>query len=264
MKKLILLAVVFCIMGMLQAHEFWLQPQKFKFNVGDKMTIDFMVGEGFEGEFWDLGRHKVERLEMHNRLGNADLLQHVKKTQGENLEYSFSSVGTHLLTMQSNAAYIELDAEKFNAYLEEDGLDYIVEQRKATGTQDQGSREFYTRYAKLMVQSGDRADDTYKKQIGFKLEIIPLQNPYDLHAGDYLECKVMYQREPAPHALVKVWSHIGNRTFLQNIYTENDGTIKFPISNTGRWMVSTVKMIEANRSDADWESLWASLVFGIE
>lgn len=264
MKKLFSVVIVLCVTCMLQAHEFWLQPQKFKFDVGEKMMVDFLVGEGFEGEFWDLSRHKVEHLEMHNRFGNVDLLQQVRTTQGKNLEYTFGSVGTHLLSMQSNAAYIELDAEKFNAYLEEDGLNYIIERRKAKGTQDQGSREFYTRYAKLLVQSGDRTDDTYKKQVGFILEIIPGQNPYDLHVGDHLECKVIYQKEPAAHTLVKVWSHIDNRTFLQNIYTENDGTIKFPISNAGRWMVSTVVMTEARRPDADWESMWASLVFAIE
>jgi hypothetical protein len=64
--------------------------------------------------------------------------------------------------------------------------------------------------------------------------------------------------------MVKIWSFINNRAFLQDAYTENDGKIKFPISNSGPWMVSFVKMIESDKPNIDYESMWASLVFGIE
>ena len=57
---------------------------------------------------------------------------------------------------------------------------------------------------------------------------------------------------------------MGNRIFQQDIYTEDDGTIKFPISNDGPWMVSAVKMVASEKEGADYESSWASLVFGIE
>lgn len=251
-------------LGVAQAHEFWLRPQKFRYEAGEKMFVDFMVGENFGGEFWDLTRHKVEKIALHNRIGSTDLLNKVNKTSGKNIEYVFHNVGTHLLTMESNDAYIELEPEKFNEYLEEDGLGYIKEERARRGEENKTSRELYRRFAKLLVQAGARTDDTYKKITGQKLEIVPSQNPYDLKSGDYLECKVLYRGNPEPHALVKVWSHIGNKVFLQNIYTESDGTIKFPISNSGPWMVSTVKMLRADVANAEWQSFWSSLVFEIK
>lgn len=169
-----------------------------------------------------------------------------------------------MITMESNNAYIELEPEKFNEYLKEDGLDYISEERQKLGEQNKNSRELYRRYAKLLVQVTDRTDDTYKKETGMRLEIVPLQNPYELKTGDHLDCKVLYERKPAAHALVKVWTHIGNRIFLQNIYTEDDGTIRFPVSNKGAWMVSSVKMLRSTSDKAEWQSLWSSLVFEIE
>jgi len=114
-----------------------------------------------------------------------------------------------------------------------------------------------------MVQVGEKTDDTYKKKIGLRYEIVPDQNPYTLKTGDHLQCKVYYEGKPAAHTLVKVWSRINNTTFLQNIYTENDGSIRFPISTSGSWMVSSVKMIKSEKEGADYHSLWASLVFGI-
>ncbi len=264
MKRFISIFLVFVLLSVASAHEFWLLPRKFKYAVGEKMVIDFMVGEGFEGEYWDLTRHKVEKLTLFNRIGEISLLPDIKSTAGNNVEHEFNNVGTQLIAMESNQAFIELGAAEFEAYLKEDGLDYIIDERRTRGEEHMKSRELYSRFAKLLVQVGDRTDETYKKKAGLKLEIMPSQNPYDLNSGDYMECKVYYRGNPAPHALVKVWSHIGNRIFLQNIYTESDGSIRFPISNTGPWMVSTVKMIRSTSPKAEWESMWASLVFEID
>ncbi len=264
MNKYFVLLLIFIGMGLANAHEFWLLPKKFKYKTGDVMVLDFMVGENFEGEFWDLDRHKVEKITLYNRLATIDLTGKEKKEMGSNLEYTFNNVGTQMVALESNNAYIELNPEKFNAYLKEDGLEYILEERKKLGEEFQTSRELYRRYAKLLVQVGDRTDDSYKKMAGLKLEIMPDQNPYNLKPGDYLNCKVYYEGKPEQHALVKVWNHIGNRVFLQNIYTENDGSIRFPISSGGAWMVSTVKMVRAQSDKAEWQSMWSSLVFGIE
>jgi uncharacterized GH25 family protein len=259
---LLLLVMAVSIIGM--SHEFWLQPKKFRYQVGEEMNVDFMVGEGFVGEFWDMSRHKVEKLEMLTIGGKRDLLKAVKLTKGKSLSFKFERPGTHLLVMQSNAAYIELEAEKFNAYLKEDGLDDILDERKKFGELNKPSRENYTRFSKLLVQSGNLRDDTYKRKAGLRMEIIPDKNPYALVSGDYLQCQVLFDGKPSAHTLVKVWSHIGEKTFLQNIYTENDGNIKFPISNKGPWMVSSVRMIHSETDPATYHSLWASLVFGVE
>lgn len=126
--RILLVLMLVTLVGI--SHEFWLQPKKFQYKVGEEMKVDFMVGESFTGEFWDLKRHKAEKLEMHNLSGKKDLLKGVMTTEGNNLSFKFSQQGTHLLVMQSDAAYIEMEAEKFNDYLKEDGLDYILEERK--------------------------------------------------------------------------------------------------------------------------------------
>lgn len=263
-KKLLSVTFLVLVTLMSQAHEFWLQTARFRYKIGEEMKVDFVVGENFTGEFWDLNRHRVEKFEMHSGATARNLLKDIKSTAGKNLTYKFDKEGTHVLALESNAAYLEMEAGKFNEYLKEDGLDYILDERTQLKQLDRPSRELYKRFAKLMVQAGARTDEIHRKRMGFRYEILPLTNPYLLKSGDYLECRVLWEGKPSPHSLVKVWSHLGNRTFLQNIYTENDGTVKFPISSTGPWMVSAVKMIRSEKQDADYESFWASLVFGIE
>lgn len=265
MKKLTALLLILSISFLTLAHEFWLQPKKFRYKVGEDVTIDFFVGENFTGEPWfDTKTHKVETMQVLSAYGKKDLKSGVKTTKENNLTYKLTNEGTHLFSMSSNAGYIELDAKKFNEYLEEDGLENIREIRKKNGQQDKPSRENYSRFAKLLVQSGNKVDDIYKRKVGFRVEIIPLQNPYTLKTGDYLECEILFDGKPLPHQMVKIWSYLGNRSFLQDAYTESDGHVKFPISNAGPWMVSFVKMVESTKENVDYESMWASLVFGIE
>lgn len=262
-KKFSLSVVVILIGGLVQAHEFWLQPAKYRYQIGEEMKVDFMVGESFTGEFWNLNRHKAEKVELHRTSGVKDLSKDIKLTKGNNLTVKLDQEGTYFIAMNSNDAYLEMEATAFNDYIKEDGLDYILSERKKLNQLDRPSKEFYTRYAKLMVQVGEKRDNTFKKMIGLRYEIVPDLNPYDLKTGDYLQCKVFYEGKPAAHALVKVWSKIKDTTFLQNIYTEKDGSIRFPISTSGEWMVSSVRMIKSEKDGADYHSLWTSLVFGI-
>lgn len=262
--KIALTFFVLSLSFLAESHEMWIQTRKFRFAVAEEAPILFLVGENFEGEDWGIKKEKVEKLELHHLTKTTDLRALVKPESKEKLKVKFTEEGTHLIAMQSTFASIELDAEKFNAYLEEDGLDDVIELRKKNNATGKSAKERYARYGKLLVQTGSKTDDTFKKKIGHRLEIIPLANPYQLKNGDYLSCQILFDGKPAAHQLVKVWNKIGNSTILQNAYSENDGTIKFPISSKGPWMVSTVKMIVSEKPEADWQSMWASLVFGIE
>ena len=179
MKRLVVIVFV-ATAAIATAHEFWLQPKKFRYNVGEEVKIDFFVGENFTGEYWDLTKHKAETMQVISAYGKKDLKTTVKPTKGNNLTYKLANEGTHLFSMTSNQAYIELDAKKFNEYLEEDGIDDILALRKKNNELEKPSRENYSRYAKLLVQSGNKPDDVYKRKLNLKVEIIPLANPYTL------------------------------------------------------------------------------------
>lgn len=265
MKKIALFWFVLLFVAVIaNAHEFWLLTKKFGYKVGEEMNVTFMAGENFQGEPWDLSRHKAERLEVHTGITVKNLIKDVSPAKGKNLAYKFDREGTHLVALESNFAFIESTAEEFNKYLEEDGLESVIDERKRAGRSQDGAKEFYKRYAKLIVQCGTKLDNTFRRSAGFRYEIFPLTNPASLKPGDYLDCQVMWEKKPVHNAMVKVWSHVGNRIFLQNIYTEKDGTIRFPISSPGPWMVSSVKMIPSEQEGADYQSLWASLVFEIQ
>ncbi len=263
-KRIITFLLIFLTTQAVLSQELWLLPKKFRHGLNEEMNVSLLTGDNFEGEPWDLKENKIEKLDLSHLAKTVDLRLQVKPDAKEKLKYKFVEEGTYLLSMQSSAALVEMDAAKFNDYLKEDGLDNILEIRTKTNTLDKPSKEFHSHHVKLVVQAGNKTDDSFKKKTGMRVEIIPKQNPYLLKSGDYLQCLVLFDGRPSAHQMVKVWNKIGNTTFQQNSYTEDDGTLKFPISSKGPWMVSTVIMIPSEKPGADWQSFWSSLVFGIE
>lgn len=263
-RKIIALIALQSISLLCLAHEFWMQPKKFRYAKGETAGIDFMIGENFEGERWSLKRHRIMRLEQHTSSGFKKIAIPTDTAKRPVVEVKLESEGNHLIVMQSNNAYLELEAEKFNAYLKEDGLDEAMNYRIKTNTVDKPSREHYQRNTKLLLKCGGTPDQVYRKKVGLPLEIIPLTDPYTAKPGAELKFRVLFEDKPHGFALVKVWHKTEGRTFMQNIYSDKDGVVSTPLSGKGAWMISSVKMIASKDTQADWQSYWGSLVFGIE
>lgn len=257
---------VFCLLSfsiLSSAHEFWIHSKKFVYAKDELASIDFMVGENFEGKRWSLKKHHITRLEQHTAKGFSKITLPADTSSRPLLSIKLTSEGTHMIVMQSDNALIELDAEKFNAYLKEDGLDEVLNQRTLTNTLDKPAKEYYQRNTKLLLKCGAINDETYKQKVGFPLEIIPLTNPYAANQGDELQFRIFFEGNPHRFSLVKVWHKSEGRTFMQNVYSDKDGVITTRLSGKGAWMVSSVKMTTSTNSSADWQSYWGSLVFGL-
>ena len=247
-----------------QAHEFWMQPNKFRIKVGESISVSFKVGENFIGQPWPVKKARIEKLQLHNGNNVKDMNALLQEGEKDNLKITASEEGTHLVVMESNNAFIASDGKSFTEYLEEDGLDEVLSYREKMKMMDDSAKEFYSRHTKLLFQVGEKTDDTFRKEVGLPVEIVPQRNPYNLKVGDPVHFKILHNGKPLFGAKVKVWNRYNNRTTTQNIYSQQDGMIETRISNPGLWMVSVVNMVPLKDSKAEWQSYWASLVFGIQ
>jgi uncharacterized GH25 family protein len=263
MKKLkyILILLSVCL---LMSHEFWLEADAYFIQPGQSAGFNFMVGENFTGEKWNLKRHRVEKLSLKNLNKNIDLKNYIDTTRQPVVVLPPLEEGTQLIHMQSNNTFIELAPDKFLDYLKEDGIENIIEYREKNKlTQTQG-KEFYQRNTKLLLQSGNKLTDVYKMDTGMAMEIIPEENPYAKKTGEELTFTFTFKKQPHRFALIKVWQKNNGKTFLQNLYTDKDGKLTIRIGATGMWMISTVKMEPIQNDKADYQSYWGSLVFAVK
>ncbi len=262
-KKSLQLLSLILIAFLFQSHEFWLAPNRFKLQTGETFSIDVRVGESYEGEFWNYRVSRVLGLHQFNADGKMDLSANATTGEGNNLKLKFDNAGLQLLALETNNAFIELEGDKFNAYLKEDGLLAILEERKRKDLLGTKASEHYARYAKTLLQVGGANDDTYKISTGMPIEIIPVTNPYE-NGGGTIPFKVLFEGKPLKDALVKVWHKTNGKTSMKEFTTSREGTVKAKVKPSGQWMVSVVHMVPSRDDTSDWQSYWGSFTFGYD
>ncbi len=263
MIKKILTIFLLAFATQVAAHEFWLEPQKFIYKWGDTVNLRFMVGENFTGENWKGNKEKVQRLSFYyDGVVDSSLYDDVSDEKGDSLQISLLDEGTGMIAFQSTNSFIELEAAKFNQYLQEDGLTETLNYRKEHNLTDSTGREQYQRNVKTIFQVGGKEDKSCTQPTFLPLDIIPEKNPYDVKNKKEFKIKLLFNREPLTNQLVKVWHKTNNLVTQQNYTTDEKGYIQFEHTDDGIWMVSTVKMIPVSSSNADWQSYWGSLTWG--
>jgi uncharacterized GH25 family protein len=263
MKRIAFTLTLLSLYILLSSHEFWLQPDKFIYQKGEKANIRFWVGENFEGQNWGGNRSRVNSLLFYQNNRQKDITNALSENKGDSLQLVMEQEGTAMITFNSQNSFIGLEAAKFNDYLQEDGLAGAIEYRQKHNETDSMGKEFYQRSVKTIIQAGNKYDDTYKKETALPLDIIPLQNPYQLADGAEISIKILFQKKPLANTLIKVWQRDTNKTREENMTTDAAGLIRLKVKTSGHWMISAVKMVRLeNNSKADWQSYWGSLTWG--
>jgi uncharacterized GH25 family protein len=244
-----------------RAHDFWIEPDNFSPAPGTEVAVSLREGMEFKGNSlpyvndWFSDFSKVDaggRTDVISVMGDDPAARIAMKT------------GALLLGYRSNRNYTELDAAKFNNYLEEEGIEFIRAERIANNQDDQPAHEYFVRCAKALLQSGRAGDNVYGTELGYILELIALNNPYSLSVGDELGFRLMYRGEPASNLLVQAFTR-ADPTTKQRVRTDEDGFAKIQLTEAGIWMVKAVN-IQPIIGDpkADWQSYWASYLFALE
>ena len=258
------------------AHEFWLEPARFRLQPGQTVSIRPLVGADFKGEAWSNKAAKVLLLKRYGPTP-ADTSNLASKpgfapTDTFRTTFTFAQPGTHVVLLRSTNSFIELSAEKFTAYLREEGLDYPLKLRQERDEQGSKGRETYRRCAKVLVQVGEAAatlpatDSACRHVYGLPLELVPEQNPYRLAADKALTVRVLRNGQPVRGAAVQIWQRQpgGQPTTHFTTRANQNGRILLRLSGPGPYLLATVGMTEAPaelRDRADWQSTWASLTF---
>ena len=258
-----------------QAHEFWFEPVTASLAAGDTARLDLRVGEFFEGEQMGFSAPQTAGLRQYSASGSKDLralLPPPSRGAVATLNLPLPAAGSYLFAFDSQPNQISLQADRFHAYLHDEGLDFIKTQREAAGTAETPGRERYRRHVKTLLRVGDAAsagattaaaaDKTYATRTGQRLEIVPSNDPLAMKPGDALGLQVLFDDKPLAGALLKAWNRQGGQTLIIRAKTSVDGKAMFNLPYAGGWMISVVHMVPVKGAkDIDWDSLWGNLSF---
>jgi uncharacterized GH25 family protein len=250
-----------------QAHEFWITPVTASLKVGDTARLTLEVGEYFEGEVLPISSAQTASSQQFSKAGARDLTPALgQRGANGSIPVALSTPGTNLVTFEGHPNLITLSADTFNAYLHDEGLDFVKAERQRIGKANSPGRERYRRHVKTLLRVDPAADSDAVASVvvGQRLELVPLNNPLSLKPGGTLTLKVLFEGQPLAGTLVKAWHKRTGQTLTVRARSNAQGEVSLDLPHPGAWMVSAVHMVAVTGSqDADWDSFWANLSFGL-
>ncbi len=244
------------------AHDFWIEPSTFRPALGSELAVSLRVGQDFRGDPVPRNPSLIRTFVLVSGAGErpvdglpgADPAGLVKITDP----------GILWIGYRSGRSPVTLEAEKFEKYLSDEGLDKIVEVRKSRGESGKPGREVFSRSVKsMLVAGGPGAGAGFDRPLGLTLELVPEKNPAAVGPEGKLPLRLLYESRPLEGALIVAMNQAEPAKKL-TARTDARGKATLLLRERGVWLVKAVHMIPAPAGvDADWESVWTSLTFEV-
>lgn len=200
MKKILLALFAFVL---LSGHTMFLKLDTYFLQPNTAATIQL-----FNGTF-DKSENVIDRDRMLDAslMGNGNRIsvnesQWTEKDSVTILNFQTGETGTWVAGVSTAPRSIEMDAEAFNTYLEHEGILDMIQWRSENAAMGNAAVEKYSKHVKTIFQVGDKKTDDWQKEMGYPIEFIPLENPYELNTGDSLKFKLLYNGKPLANQLV--------------------------------------------------------------
>ena len=257
--------LVLSIAASLRAHDFWLQPSTFAPEPNRVVTVRLLVGQKFRGEPIPRSASLIERFVLATPAGEAP----VPGRDGADPAglVRVGAPGLAIVGYASRNSAVSLEADKFEKYLTDEGLERVSAERKKRGETAKPARENFARCAKALLSVGGGGASGEDRPLGFRLELVAEKNPYALLEGSRpgspfaLPLRLLFDGKPLAGELVLAIPYDAPDA-ARSVRTDAAGRAAVEISGRGPWLVKAVHMIPSATPDADWQSLWASLTFG--
>jgi uncharacterized GH25 family protein len=263
MKTTFLMGLFVIFAGQLFAHDLYLQGSPFILGEPGQTKIGMYLAEAFPGkkERWRSEKTVDFRVVAPESESKAE-----EKTNVDP-EVMLAGEGTYVIGWSSTPSYISIDAKAFDEYIEAEGYDNVIAMRK-TSAQAAEQREKYTRFLKTFLQVGSKTTSNFNHTFGYKIEIIPMNNPYEVSAGEDFQLQVRLDGKPLANVrLMATFDTYSTEhdVYEQTVQTNSEGIAVIKITKPGIWMIRTSYMLPIqNDPKADWESYWANISFQVK
>ncbi|MFG0315769.1 MAG: DUF4198 domain-containing protein [Planctomycetota bacterium JB042] len=249
----------------LPAHDFWIEPERFRTAPGERTEVALLVGHGAEVTPFARRAERIVRFDHVDRTGTRPI-PGLEGRHPAGLAVPRDG-GPSWVVYRSTRAFLTLPAERFEPYLREEGLEKVIALRADRGDAGAPGREAYSRCCKALLGTPGPDDAAFvARPVGLALELVPERDPRLPGADSGLPLRLLRDGRPVEGARVDLHplrpGELGDP--VATARTDADGRVRLSASGPGRWLVASVDMAEAAADvDADWESVWTTLAFEI-
>ncbi len=248
--------------GILSAHEYWIEPDKPSGNMQLKIFAYARVGQNFKGPEQYYIPGEIEKIVITDPMSSYK----IEKNIGDNPIFNevAKNPGLQILSYKTTPLKLTYDKfEKFEKFVRKQGLARVVDLHRKRGLPDAKFFEYYVRYSKALLTRGN--SNGADQRIGFLFELIVQKNPYEFKAGindGTLPIKLIWQDKPLANAQISVFRKSKEGEEPTHITTDASGIAILSVKIGETYMLNSVEMTaEKPETGAVWKSHWASTTF---
>ena len=278
-KKGITILILLIIPIVLCSHDLYVKMNTYFLKPNKETTLSL-----YNGTF-----ERSENIITRDRMLDASLVYNKKRVAIDEsqwtdkdstiTQFKFTPVesGTYVTGVSTKARNIKLNSDKFNNYLEHDGVLDMLKYRTKNNLLEEDAVESYQKHVKAIFQVGET------KILGYPIEFVPLSNPYEKYSGEKLKVKLLLDGKPLSNQLVYANYLEGNHSHThdhhhehdskiekhthtdgQKIRTNEEGIIEVDLPEDGIYYLRTIHMVNINDHETlTHESKWATLTFEV-
>jgi hypothetical protein len=265
MKRLLIL--ITCLV-LLCSHELFLKTDRYFLGPYQESEL-YLYNGTFDRSANPITRDRIVRAEI---LGPSytfipSAADYYDRDSVTYLRFKTGKPGTYIAGISLRPNSLEMTEDEFTEYLMHEGLEDIQVEREKKGIISTVVREQYAKHVKAIFQVSGKRSGEYKRELGYIVEFIPINNPYSKKTGEKLSLKLMKQGKPLPNHVVHYSckpSATGETLPETSVRTDAHGFFTMVISKPGKWYASTIDMVESTDSRFDYISNWATLTFEVK
>ncbi len=266
MKKYCVITLLLFFSVSINAHDLFLKLEDF-FLIPNSKAIVSVLNGSFQSSEATIKPEKLRDISLVTPSGNLErpeLANWRSNAKGTTSLFDLESnqPGNYVIGISTTPKDIELKAEKFNNYLNHDGIPDILAERKKKGELNKNVKEKYSKHVKAIFQVGDIQTDSFKTPLNYPVEIIPQQNPYALKVGQEIEVLCLLEGKPLANQFVLASCDGMNKELSAR--TNNNGIARFPLATKGKWYIKFIYMSPSQEAGFNYESKWTTLTFAIK
>lgn len=260
----ILLCLLFFFSARVTAHEFWIEPTRYKLTPSENIVANLRVGQYFKGNTFSFFPDKFVEFSVMDSGGKRPITGRLGDLPAVN--EPIVHTGLHVLMHHSTTNTLTYsEFAKFERFARKEGNAWVLDAHGRRGLPRKNVTEAYTRCAKSLVQVGN--GDGQDKAVGMPFEIVVETNPYMDQSDPDISVRLLWKGKSMADKQISVFRKFaGCDATRTTVVTDADGRAFIPRRPGGRFLLNAVHVIDPSveitkNTRAMWESFWASMTF---
>lgn len=260
LQRVAIICLTLSLIHSANAHEFWLEPEKFDYKQGEKAQIDIKIGQDFKAN----GMSYLPQNIVLNRLHTINKTADLNFLMGDRpaLTPILNDAGLNIISYVSTAQKLNFkEYSKFTDYLKAHGQDSLISTHNQRQLPKENIIESYQRASKTLINVGMPYGSD--KKLGLPLEFVLEINPYK-DDNKEIPVTLYWQGEPLKQTEIHIFQR-NQLTYFAKIRTDDNGRAIIPVNCGGIFMINAVHLYEPDQDiDAHWASYWGSTTFEVK